>query len=98
MSGIALQGTVGFAGRVREGLHCVDGRLVYPVGATLVVKDVESEEQVWDIYIAARVCTARASRHHRATRTQHMGHHATPHTHTHTPHSPYTHSVIVQQQ
>ncbi len=44
---LTLQGAVGFAGTVRGGLHYLnETSVVYPVGATLVVRDIHTQEQV----------------------------------------------------
>lgn len=40
-----LLSTVGFAGSVNGGLQYVDGKLIYPVGATLVVRSGANQEQ-----------------------------------------------------
>jgi hypothetical protein len=42
---LPLQGTVGFAGGVRGGVYYVDSKLVYPVGATLVVRDLQGKQE-----------------------------------------------------
>jgi hypothetical protein len=57
-STLPLQGTVGFAGVVLGGLHYIDGKLLYPVGATMVVRTVANQEQVRPLFTPPlRHCT-----------------------------------------